>query len=329
MVRGKNNGPVPASGTLILNYDPRTSLRISTIGNGFHDPINHSVSWYFSGLKAKESILQPGILLAVPSNLPGSDTLISSLRIIPDVNDAESDDNFVVDKTIVSNNSNYTLKKVDQPTYIQGDEWLTYSILFQNTTGSTLKNLSIHDSIRENLEGLSIQPLASSNPSRIYFEDWVLKWDFTDINLPDSIADPINSIGAVQFRIKPYDWLANGSIIRNNASVFYDPASPFETAYTLNIKGFPTGIPNPSDQPEIHVVPNPFQGSIYLTTNANYHDLRASLYDLSGKLLFKEKFSLYEHERKRLNLEGVPNGYYILELTGDGFRQVFKMMKRE
>ena len=73
---------------------------------------------------------------------------------------------------------------------------------------------------------------------------------------------------------------------------------------------------------KVVLYPNPTHDVIYLDTNLI--DLRASVYSIQGKVIFKNKKVI----SKSLNLSTLYGGIYIIVLKNDNYFSKFKIVKR-
>ncbi len=117
-------------------------------------------------------------------------------------------------------------------------KWLTYTVRFQNDGNFSAKDVFIIDEVDENLDLNSLTLLDHSHPmqlSQIQMEDGVaLKFSFDDIYLDYSDNDLEASQGYVRFMIKASDSIAPGTIVQNNASIYFDQNPPIITNIVMN-----------------------------------------------------------------------------------------------
>ena len=116
------------------------------------------------------------------------------------------------------------------------DEILVYKVRFQNTGTGPANDIIIRDELDSNLDISSLKITASSDPiTRVeIIPDNALIITFENINLPDSASDPAGSQGFVVFSIKPKDGLPDGTIITNQAGIYFDRNDVVLTNTTLN-----------------------------------------------------------------------------------------------
>lgn len=113
---------------------------------------------------------------------------------------------------------------------INEDEWIDYTIRFQNTGTDTAFNVVITDTLPSNLDpGSIIVGAASHNFTWELRDAGTLKFYFPNILLPDSNINEPLSHGFVGFRIRPRLPLLPGDEIENIANIYFDFNPPVIT----------------------------------------------------------------------------------------------------
>jgi uncharacterized repeat protein (TIGR01451 family) len=103
------------------------------------------------------------------------------------------------------------------------DEWIDYTIRFQNTGTDTAFNVVITDTLPANLDPSSIIVGPASHSFSWQLRDVsTLKFIFPNILLPDSNVNEPRSHGFVSFRIRPHEGLTVGEDINNIANIYFD-----------------------------------------------------------------------------------------------------------
>ena len=111
----------------------------------------------------------------------------------------------------------------------------TYTVNFQNTGNDTAINVFVIDTLSEHLDLESIEILDSKHPMTVaYYNDRVLRFDFKNIQLPDSGASQEGSKGWFVFSVKAKENLALGTEIRNYVDIYFDYNAPIRTNSTIN-----------------------------------------------------------------------------------------------
>lgn len=122
---------------------------------------------------------------------------------------------------------------------------LTYTVNFQNTGTAPAKNVYVLDSISDVFDLESIQILASSDPMQPYLlKDNLMRFDFPNINLPDSHSNEPESHGFFIFSIDLKEGLPVGTEIENFVDIYFDYNAPIRTNTTLNTIYEPVVLPD-------------------------------------------------------------------------------------
>jgi hypothetical protein len=110
------------------------------------------------------------------------------------------------------------------------DEWIDYTIRFQNTGTDTAFNVVITDTLPANLDPSTLIVGAATHAFNWELRSaGTLKFIFPNIQLPDSNVNEPRSHGHVCFRIKPSEGLAVGNDITNIANIYFDFNPPVIT----------------------------------------------------------------------------------------------------
>lgn len=207
--------------------------------------------------------------------------------------------------------------------FIEKNTEIEYKIRFQNTGTDTAFYVEIIDTLSSFLDPSSILPGASSHPYtwKLYDEN-LLKFRFENIMLPDSFINEPASNGFVKFKIQQQPDLPNGTIIENNANIYFDFNAPVLTNTTFltigeNFIEIKNSVSTPAfPQLKVKVFPNPFPTTTNFTLeNADFSNGILKIYDNQGMLVKEERFSKNSFE---LNASDFPKGifFYLIHLDG-------------
>lgn len=114
-------------------------------------------------------------------------------------------------------------------------EWLTYTIHFQNTGNATAEHIYILDTLDVSLDKSTLTLLTYSHPIMVQIMNNVVRFNFPYIHLPDSGSNEPLSHGYVQYKIKIIDSLVAGTMIKNTANIVFDFNPPIATNTVNNI----------------------------------------------------------------------------------------------
>jgi uncharacterized repeat protein (TIGR01451 family) len=218
--------------------------------------------------------------------------------------------------------------------YIGSNDALEYVVRFQNTGSDTAYTVMVKDTLSQFLDIASFENTISSHPYTWTLSGKgqpVITWVFNNINLPDSTTGRENSIGYIKFRIKQLNANANGTLISNQAYIYFDYNSPILTNQTANIvwdttetdfslgagitfRDIVTGITKKGKTNiPVSVYPNPFNGSTQFTMIGGTEKMIIVITDINGKEhirdTFQDKYILY-------NTGFIP-GMYFYRIEGE------------
>lgn len=217
---------------------------------------------------------------------------------------------------------------------------LEYLIRFQNTGNDTAYTVYVIDSLDRNLQIESLKLGAISHPYQVSLQTtrWgrsFLRFQFDQINLPDSTTNQPLSHGYIQYRISPRSDLALGSKAKNQAEIFFDfnPAIVTNTTlttfdnitftnpvYNNHVQVITSTNSDFSGAATIRLFPNPFAESFTLQSNLD-KEIRLNVYNVLGKQVANESLKSGEH----FQLKSLPTGLYIFSFPE--FNQSIKVRK--
>jgi hypothetical protein len=266
-------------------------------------------------------VINPGtvgnifIYFNIPSNMQIGDPLVSSASIAPTVGDQTPGDNLSSSTSLVVGpyDPNYKWVSNDTLLNITGPSWLEYEIHFQNLGNAPAYDVLITDTLPSQfLEMASMEIITSSHsPMNLSISDGkVAKFFFPGIMLPDSLSDPLGSMGMVKFRIKQNGTLPIGQSINNFADIYFDfnPAIRTDTATTLHTTF--SGIAEASDV-QMKVYPNPTKSLINIELISEGTTSVAQITDMSGRVALTQ---MLNSKTGAINLENLSSGMYLLQV---------------
>jgi len=114
--------------------------------------------------------------------------------------------------------------------YVKSTDELEYTIRFQNTGNDTAFNVYLLDTLSEFLDiSTFISGVSSHHYEVEILGNNVIRWNFDDIYLVDSITNEPLSHGFVKFFIQPIATVAEGTVIENDAAIYFDFNAPIMT----------------------------------------------------------------------------------------------------
>ena len=172
------------------------------------------------------------------------------------------------------------------------DDWITYTIHFQNTGTAPAFNIRLEDTLSHLLDLSTFEVLGAKHNFHYSLTGNRLVIHFPDIMLPDSTSNEPGSKGYFQYRIKPAQGYAEGYEIENKAYIFFDFNAPIITntaitKYEITGTNPPAGSAQVANYSSVDIVvyPNPNQGTFYIKCDKEFTDYTVKLYSLSGREL--------------------------------------------
>ena len=201
---------------------------------------------------------------------------------------------------------------------------LTYTIRFQNTGNANAENIYILDTLDNNLDLSTFQLLSTSHKSFVQILDGgIAKFNFPDINLPDSFANEPLSHGYVQYKISLKNGLSIGMQIHNTAYIYFDFNVPVVTNTTSNTIDQKNVILPIENTKLVNVYPLPF--SKEFTIEGEIISSPFSIVDIYGREMIN---GIVKDVRAHLNTENWTNGIYFLRIENKHGVIVKKLIKK-
>ena len=212
--------------------------------------------------------------------------------------------------------------------YIQPNQQIQYLVRFQNTGTDTAFTVVIRDTLDMDLNIFSVTPGVASHPYTFkMYGPRVLEWTFENILLPDSSTNLVESNGFMTFHVDQNLNLPAGSLIENDADIYFDFNPPIITNETVHqiFEGF-VEVDNPTvssndlyGDNQISIFPNPAKNYIILAMD----DFKSNIYevfDLQGR---KVLTGLLTSNQTNISLSKLSIGTYTIGIQGQANKVVF------
>lgn len=188
------------------------------------------------------------------------------------------------------------------------EDYLVYTIRFQNTGTASAQNVVIKDFLTDELDGSTVLMLNASHPFQLKKMGQDLEWEFRNINLPDSTNDEPNSHGFVQFKVKPTSGYTIETVFENTAEIYFDFNLPIITE--TNITTFRERLSiNESEIKKVSFYPNPTKNSVFIKAKDVITHLK--LINTLGQTLMSKQINSTETS---IDLSKFAEGQYFITL---------------
>lgn len=213
--------------------------------------------------------------------------------------------------------------------FIDIGEDLEYHIRFQNVGTDTAFTVVIRDTLSDYLDVSSLKEGVSSHSYSLNIINGnILTFVFNNILLVDSTTNEPASNGFVKFRISQTPNLPLGTVIHNQAGIYFDFNEPVITNQTFHKIGkdfIPIEIIQDTTELSVHelpdfsidVTPNPFiETTEFVLTRAPSGNKTFHLHDATGRLLRQEQF---DQNNFIFSRNGLPQGIYFYTIKTADF----------
>lgn len=206
--------------------------------------------------------------------------------------------------------------------YIYKNTDIEFLIRFQNTGNDTAFNVVILDSLVPELDLKSIQVGPASHPFTWEVQnERTLAFKFSNILLPDSNVNLIESNGFIKYKVKQKADLEDGIRINTQAEIYFDFNEPIYTNITTHTIGSDFVISDIVENSplafENHLIyPNPSKDGIWIERINNEGVLKLNIYSADGRSTYQANLSNYLNYVDRPAFSNGLNFYSIT--TEDG-----------
>jgi uncharacterized repeat protein (TIGR01451 family) len=251
------------------------------------------------------------LVMTPPENI-GGEILVFNGNVTPTQDDATPADNTVVlNQTIVNSYDPNDITVHEGATIYeeQTDDYLHYTIRFQNMGTAEAIDVRVENVLDENLDWSTFEPEASSDSYTVTRNGEHVKFYFNSINLPYEAADEPGSHGYISYRIKPKSAFGLGDIAYNDAGIFFDFNEPVLTneVSTEVIEEPTAGLIEVAVQ-GVAVYPNPVK-NVFTVQAINETVSLIEVYDINGRLC------LSQSNGTNVNVQSLNNGLYFVKVT--------------
>jgi uncharacterized repeat protein (TIGR01451 family) len=254
------------------------------------------------------------IILKTDTTASTGDSICVSVNITPISGDGNINNNTYHLCYGVVNSYDPNMKEVYpinvEPNY---EDWLTYTIHFQNTGNAPAFNIRLVDTLDSNLNLETFKVINYSHNNTWAINNKVVFFNFQNIQLPDSTSDSEASKGYIQYKIKPKSNLGVGTKIKNTAYIYFDYNSPIRTNTTINEYTQAVSIKENFKALLSTIYPNPTNGCFTIELNSK-EKLLIQLFDITGNIVLSQTI---ENGKATIDASYLSAGIYNISIKGN------------
>ena len=323
----KNNGNQVQSGTISLTFDATKLNFLSAVPNILSQTPGN-LSWSFSSLSPFETrTINLVFHVNPPPTVNIGDILLFTAVINPIAADETPLDNTFNFNQIVRGAFDPNDKQVTEGATIdisQAGAYLHYLIRFQNTGNEAAINVTIKDSLADNLDWNSLVPIAASHAYTASInKSNQAAFVFSNINLPGKTMNEPASHGFIAFKIKPKSGIAIGATIYNTAAIYFDFNLPI---ITNTVATTITNVVKTNDAVGLSVYPNPVKDVVLFTVKPGVQIKTINLFNSVGEKIYSENVSSTT-TAKKINITNFPAGILFLEVISTQGKSIQKIIR--
>ncbi len=304
------------NGTISLTYDPALltvtyadggTVNGNTITWTYEDILPGNGVWhYVNFLVATPPTVNLGTLISVGAAVTVSGT---------DVNPENNTFNYDIVATNSYDPNDIHVHEGEWITEAQTDEFLNYTVRFQNTGTANAERVRVVVAVDDNLDIDTFQSITSSHGYRVNRTDGMLEFVFDNINLAYESADEAASHGYISFRIKPAATVGVGDSMSQSAAIYFDFNEPIitntVTTTVTTVSGTQTVNAN-----VFNMYPNPAKGFVVVTPAALNATATVIITDVLGKELITTRVA---GNNNTIDIASLQSGIYMVTVkTGSG-----------
>lgn len=201
------------------------------------------------------------------------------------------------------------------------NDYLTYTIRFENTGTASANFVKITDDLDDKLEPSSLRMIDSSADYVLERIGTNLTWKFNGINLPPSVEGTTIGKGYLTFQVKPKPGYAIGDIIPNFASIYFDTNPPIvteicNTEFVSTLENAVFTFEN------LNYYPNPVKNS-FLISNVSPIE-KIEITSVLGQIVLTKQMNSLQTE---IDMTALKNGVYFVTITSQGEDKSIKIVK--
>lgn len=317
----KNKGTEVQSGTCAVTFDDALTDFVSASGSGVQS--GNQISWTFSNLiPFANHVVNFKLNVNSPMETPAvniGDTLDFNATVTAGSDETPADNIFGFKQFVLGSydpNDKAVSKISVSPSGL--DEYLYYTVRFQNTGNFAAENVVIKDVLSTNLDTSTLEIVATShNGHRNLKPGNILEFYFEGINLPAESENEPASHGYVIYKIKPKSTLVLNDQITNKAEIYFDFNFPIITnTVTTTISTLNAGEVLES---AFALYPNPTANTFSIQANTSIDSV--AIYNMLGQLV-KTAYG-----QTTIDVSDLSAGSYLIHIVSDKEKTMKKLIK--
>lgn len=327
-----NIGANATGATLTMNYDAGLTFDYANPAESSHNATTHTLTWNLPLMLPGDCDYIWVDFNALASLSIGASTF-ENVFVTPTIGtDIDMSNNFDSVHQVVTGSWDPNNKlSVQTNTFnsnqqtissLNPDQWITYTVNFQNTGTAPAVNIVVIDQLSVDLDANSFTMLNASHQCNVSRNNNMVNFNFSGIFLPDATTNEPASHGFVTFKLKSNNGLPVWHVISDDAAIYFDFNVPVITAPADVTMIGPLATQNAASadvQPSVY--PNPFaQQATVSYSLVKESEVAVEIYDLAGKKVMQlvNGKQLAGKHAVTISSGSLSRGMYLLKATVNG-----------
>lgn len=274
----------------------------------------NNIIWTVPDFSAIDPLRDFNIQVEVATTASSQDSVCVQLDILPQAGDNVPQNNSRAQCFPILNSFDPNEKYMTPSGLVDTNaHWFDFTIYFQNTGNAPAEMIYIMDTLDEDLDASTFTFLQSSHDVVTQMLPGnVLRFNYANIQLPDSTTNESRSHGFIQYKIKRFDNLPFGTTFSNTAYIHFD-YNPVVTTNTVSATL--DNVLNVADDivKEFKLFPNPAHNVLTLKHSSSVltGNINCTVYTLIGNPV--KSFSFPHKTNTSINIEDLKSGIYFFK----------------
>lgn len=317
-----NDSVLPASGQFTVTYNNSAVVFTSAVPAGVQN--GSAVTFTYDLESFEDQYIYVNFTLLAPPVVNQGDILQYWVSLDGQLDDNATDDVAVLNQAVVNSfdPNDIAVHEGEFITEEQADNYLHYTVRFQNTGNANATFIRIEATLDENLDWSTFVPLTASHAYFTSRNDDAIEFMFDNIQLPGSEVYEPGSHGYVTYRVKPKATITLGEQMSATANIFFDYNLPITTntvtTTVQNAMATRSFVAN-----SFIMYPNPASGNVTLQLRDSSGKAKVEVVDVLGKVVLSVETT---DTVTNINTSFLSAGMYFVTVTSGQATSTQKLM---
>lgn len=319
-----NKGTTQLSGNVKLQFDA-AKLAFTASNPAVTSQTTNELTYNFTNMNPFETrMIRVVFQTFAPPVVNLGDVLNFTGTINPIATDATPTDNiFQLHQTVIGSYDPNDINVLEGESILvdETDNYLHYVIRFQNTGTASAINVTVTNTLDEDLDWDTLQIDGISHNNYISIRNGnQISFVFKSIYLPHSLANEAGSQGFICYKIKPKNNTAAGDLFHNNAQIYFDYNSAIHTN-TVVTEVIDLLSNQDFENNKAALYPNPTNGKVYIS--ANFDIKSSAVYNMYGQKIGGTQ------NNTEIDLSSYSAGMYFIKIEDTAGKTITKKILKK